>query len=487
METIICNGQLLLFEEDAWRAVRGDLHIEDGVIKNIIRGTSDLHEQFPDAIYVDATNQLVIPGFVNAHYHSHDNLFRGMSSPLPLELWSLRYTHLRQNMTVEDVYINTLLGCAELLASGCVAVTDHVRFFPHLDEQCLKAVFSAYQQAGIRACVTPVIADRPASEALPLSEAERHQFQQDFSDQVIMPAEEQLSRIETLLKEVGQGEDRKLKVGVGPSGPQRCTDQLLDGAADLAARYQTILHMHVLETTLQRSLGEKMYGCSMIRHLNQLGILNPYTQLVHMVRADEKELEMVSEQGSGVVYNPVSNVYLGSGTAPVPEMLRMGIPVSLGTDSICGNGSNNMFETLKWAGILQNLQHVDYTKWISASDVFRMATGGGQCQTNSSSCGEIERGAKADLVLLDYSGSVLSPLNSPLEQVVYCSGGEFVKKVIIDGHIIFNEDPLGFDIEEVYREAAERSRFLSSQNTDHMPQQAIEAVQQTYSRIVEST
>ncbi|HBY96760.1 MAG: amidohydrolase family protein [Ardenticatenaceae bacterium] len=454
MSLLVRGAQVLLRDSREWHLERCDLRIERGIITALLPpGSSSDADTSPDETSViDASGEWILPGLINAHYHSHDNLIRGTGSSAPLEIWSLESTPLRQEYDPREAYISTLLGCAELLASGCTAVIDHVKLSPHLDPEALASVVAAYRTAGLRVVVAPVISDRPFAESLPLTATERAACG-GLVGWSTMPAMEQIARVETLIRVTDDGVGGRVRVGVGPSGPQRCTDRLLVEAAALASRYQTLLHMHVLETRLQRAMATRLYSQPMLTHLAELDVLTPRTQLVHLVWPERDELAQVVSTGAVVVHNPISNAYLGSGVAPVPELLAMGIPVAIGTDSACCNNSTSLFETMKWAVLIHNLTSPDPDRWLPTDAALTMATAGGALALGQPyQVGEIAPGRSADLVCIDAQSPGLVPPNAPVRQIVTAGTQAQVTRVFVAGELIYDHHPLKFDLNALHQE-----------------------------------
>jgi cytosine/adenosine deaminase-related metal-dependent hydrolase len=168
-------------------------------------------------------------------------------------------------------------------------------------------------------------------------------------------------------------------------------------------------------------------------HLDSLGFLSPRVSFEHGIWLTPSDIELVRDRGVTVVHNPVSNMKLGSGIAPVPELLRRGINVALGTDGLCSNDGNDMFATLKTAALLHKLWDVDFEQWLGAQEAWDMATAGGAAAAGDPTLGRIEEGSRADLVLLDLESLVFTPLNDPLRQLALGSTTLAVASVMVGG------------------------------------------------------
>ena len=383
---------------------------------------------------IDVSGCLVVPGLVNAHTHSPDNLIKGIAPNLPLELWSLHCSPGREQQSPREVYISAVLGCIEMLHTGTTTVLDHIRFYPHPEAATLDAVAQAYLDCGLRAIIATVVADRPVIDTMPLDPTDLLYAQaRAYGPVAMMAAAEQIDLVERFIQR-WNGTDGRINCAVGPSGPQRCTDGLLEMAGDISLRYQTLLHTHVLETKAQRLMGYQLYGHSMLRHLSNLGLLTPRTNLVHVIWADEDDLDLIASSGATVVHNPVSNAKLGSGICQLPAMLHKGIPVALGTDSACCNDSNNLLETAKWAALLHNLQSPDPENWIGPENALRLATReGAEVLGLGEITGSIAPGFAADLTLFKLRSPGFVPLNDPVRQLIQSHSGATVEMVMVAG------------------------------------------------------
>src|SRR5207302_9873027 len=154
----------------------------------------------------------------------------------------------------------------------------------------------------------------------------------------------------------------------------------------------------------------------------------------HGIWMTPSDMELVRDRGVTVVHNPVSNMKLGSGIAPIPELLGHGVNVALGTDGMCSNDGNDMFATLKTAALLHKLWDVDYEEWLGAEEAWAIATAGGATAAgDSDGLGSIVPGKRADLVLLDLDSLVFTPLNDPLRQMALGSTTLAVQSVMIGG------------------------------------------------------
>jgi cytosine/adenosine deaminase-related metal-dependent hydrolase len=383
-------------------------------------------------VAVDCSRYAVVPGMVNAHAHSNENWFRGLWDNLPLEPWMLfSYPVLAgPAQSADEIYVRTLLGGIELLRSGATTVVD----FLYDGEESLEPVVRAYRDLGLRALIGLGYSDRAYHETVVLDEGLVSRDLIDRIERERPPSWSELDAMTRRAVERFHRPDEGISICPAPSGPQRCTDEMLAGCAALAEELDLMVHIHVLETRMQAVSGRRMYGSTLPEHMDAIGFLSPRVCFEHGIWMTPSDLELVRDRGVTIVHNPVSNMKLGSGIAPVPELLRQGVNVALGTDGMCSNDGNDMFSTLKIASLMHKLWEVDFEQWLGAQEAWDMATtGGATAAGDPDGLGRIEPGRRADLVLLDLESSVFTPLNDPLRQIALGSTTLAVRSVMVGG------------------------------------------------------
>ena len=227
------------------------------------------------------------------------------------------------------------------------------------------------------------------------------------------------------------------------------------------------MHIHVLETRVQRVTGTRLYGKSLIKLMADLDALHEKTSIAHAIWIDEEDIELIAGRGASVAHNPVCNLRIGSGVAPLRGLLRAGVNVALGTDGISSNDSCRLFDVMKAAGIIHTISTDDYDEWPTAYEILWAATrGGARAVGLDDQIGSIEPGKKADLVALDLCTSAFVPLNDVANQLVYAENGSSVRLVMVDGEVVV-EDGRCTKIDEpaVLREARDDARAPTSSST----------------------
>jgi 5-methylthioadenosine/S-adenosylhomocysteine deaminase len=332
-----------------------------------------------------------------------------------------------------------MLGAMEMLKTGTTAALDHFWMGGGLTPEGLDAAMQAYADSGLRAGVSPLVEDsdrvlraaiaiRPALKALTKRMSEP------------MEAREYIELLEWFFDKWHLAEGGRLRCLAGPSGPQRSTDELLQGSLDVARRHGGGWHTHVVESKVQALVCFEIYGKSAVAAMKERGLLGPDVSLAHCVWLDDADLDLLAETETRVCHNPVCNLRVGSGVAPVIEMLERGIRVGIGTDGSASNDNQVMFDAMKVAGLMHTLRTRDHHRWPSSRDVLQMATANGAAALGlESELSELKPGRIADLTLLDMSSMFFTPLNDAFIHLVYAENGSSVRTVIVDGQVVMED------------------------------------------------
>jgi cytosine/adenosine deaminase-related metal-dependent hydrolase len=407
----------------------------------------------------DCEGRLAIPGLINAHTHSPENILKATSPALPLELWLVPLFAGIEEWTPRLVYLSALLGAVEMLKSGTTAVLDHLWTPDGVASSYLDAAMQAYYDVGIRASVAPSIENQDLVQQAALRHGlafPAHPFVDRFSSW--LDIDSQLANLERFFETWHMADHGRLRCLAAPSGIHWCSPALLDACLDLAQRYQTGIHLHAVETELQAHVIRTMLGQGGIAYLETRGYLRPGTSLAHAIWLESGDLERLATHGATVVHNPISNLRLGSGRFPFTRARQLGVSVALGSDGSASNDNQNMFEVLKLTGLLHNQPGEDYRQWPAAAEILAAATrGGAEALGLPHDLGRIAPGQLADLVLLDLRASAFLPLRDPFLHLVYCETGNSVRTVIVDGKIVVEHGTIcSIHEEDVRQEIRER-------------------------------
>jgi 5-methylthioadenosine/S-adenosylhomocysteine deaminase len=400
------------------------------------------HLTASDAQEIDASGLLITPGLINAHFHSHEHFHKGRYDNLPLELWMhfVRPPIAPPPLTPEQVYLRTMIGAIEAIRTGTTFVVDDVNHAPHFSSACIDAVFRAYEDIGLRARVSVSLFDQPFHRAVPFFDEEMPASLRQQLDQQTAPQADTLLELATKLAQTKTG--KRVGFIVAPSAPQRCTDRFLIQLKELADRYSLPMMMHLLETRLQAVTGGILYGCSMVEHLEKLGVLSDRLMLQHCVWLTPDDVQRLAANGCSAVYNPLSNLKLGSGRMAVRQFLDAGVNVALASDGCGSRDSVNMLAVMQATALLNKTPTSPPEKWISAQDAFWLATEGGAAALGDRELGRLAPGYQADLVGYQLSSPAFTPLNHPLNQLVFAETGAAVDLMVVDGAIVMSNGKL---------------------------------------------
>jgi cytosine/adenosine deaminase-related metal-dependent hydrolase len=390
---------------------------------------------------IEARGKLVIPGFVNSHYHSYDVLAKGLLEDMPFDVWALHsqpaYFGKRSKA---ELRARTLLGALECLRSGITTLQDMNSLVPQ-DEETLDTILSAYAEIGVRVVFSIAVRDVAALDIAPFLPADVPEAAMSIIRGAPKDAREEIAFVERQIERLAPLSPR-ITWGLSPSGPQRSSRALLEGVADLAARHELPIFTHVYETKAQTAKARAIYGeqgGSMIRHLAEIGLLTPRTTIAHGVWLARDEMAIMAERGSGIAHNPISNLKLKSGVAPMHAAMQAGVSVALGCDNCSCGDCQSMFQAMKMFCLLAAVTDPNPTG-VRAADAIRAATlGGARAMDLEGEIGAIRAGMKADLVVIDLDDVAYQPLNSVARQLVFSETGRGVETTIVDGEIVMFE------------------------------------------------
>jgi 5-methylthioadenosine/S-adenosylhomocysteine deaminase len=433
--TIIRNGRLVDLRRR--EAVAADILIEGDTICAL--GAPDMKVP-ADAVCVDATDRAIIPGLVNGHVHGHGTLAKGLvGDRWPLELFLNAMPGMTANRTLEDKYLNGLVAAVEMIRKGCTACYDLFFEFPMPSRDGVLALGSAYRDAGMRAVIAPMVADRTLYQSYPgLVDAVPDELRADVLALQLAPYEASANAIETICADWPFDRDQ-IRPAIAPTIPLHCSDAFLARCRDLARDYDLPLQTHLAETKPQAVLGMRKYRATLTAHLESLGMLGPHFSAAHAIWLDRDDLDRLASHGASVVHAPASNMRFGSGLAHLRPMLDRGINVGIATDAANSSDHLNMFESLRLAALISRVQTPDFHTWLGADEVLRMATtGSARAMGFGGRIGDIAPGYKADMVFLDLSHINYVPCHDLTTQIVFTENGAAVDSVMIGGRMVLD-------------------------------------------------
>lgn len=450
--TVIRGGLVL---DSAGETALKDLLIEDGRILAIDNAGFEVSG---DAEVLSAADRMLIPGLISAHTHSHGALNRGaVDDKVSLEMFLTGAGASARSRGIDDKYLSAALSAAEMIRKGCTACFDLSVEFPVPSREGISAIARAYRDAGMRAVVAPMIADRTIYQALPgLLEALPDDIRSDCAALSAAPIEQTFSACTDIL-ENWEFDRRWIRPALGPTIPLYCSDPFLIDCARLAREHAVPVQTHLAESRTQAAVGRTRYGKSLVAHLKDLGFLSERLSAAHAIWLDDDDIATLGQSGVGVAHNPSSNLRLGSGVAAVRKMLKNGIAVGVGTDSTVTGDGQNMFEATRLASYLSRIDGFDTDEWLSAGEAFHLATEGSAKVLGFDRIGRLAPGYEADIVFLRLDSPHFVPLRAPLVQMVFAENGASVQTVMIGGRIVFHDGKLLTLDESLLRRQAEEA------------------------------
>jgi 5-methylthioadenosine/S-adenosylhomocysteine deaminase len=433
MSSILVKNGTLVTMDSASRILRGDLLIEHGRI--VALGNTD---QSADVV-IDADRCAVIPGFVQPHIHLCQTLFRGAADDLALIDWlKKRVWPMEAAHTAASIAAAARLGIAELIKGGttCALTMETVN---HTSE-----VFKVVEETGFRATLGKCMMDK--------------------GDEVPRALQEQTSEsIEAslaLLEEWHGRADGRIRYCFAPRFAVSCTRELLEKVGELAHARGVMIHTHASENRTECALVEAETGLRNIAYLDSVGVSGRHVALAHCVHLSNDEIRLLKTTQTNVVHCPSSNLKLGSGIAPVVQLLDEGVSVSLGADGAACNNRLDMFTEMRSAALLQKALHGPEV--LPASRVLRMATiDGARALGLEASIGSLEVGKRADVAVVELSGLHTSPRADVVSSLVYAAEASDVRSVVIDGRVVMqNRELLTLDEADVVAEANTEAEVL---------------------------
>lgn len=405
VDLLIINGLVLTLDEEDTRFQNGAVAVAGSRIHAL--GPAADFKGLKAARTIDAAGGIVMPGLINAHTHAAMTCFRGLADDLPLMSWLNDHIFPAESeLTAEVVYRGALLACAEMIRSGTTCFCDMYLFED--------AVAQAAADAGMRAVVGEVLYDFPSPNY-------------GTPDQGLAYTERMIAKWRN---------HPLVTVAVEPHSPYLCAPDLLKRAADLAHDNHLLLVTHLAETRTEVRQIQNRYGFTPVGHLAELGILGPNLLACHCVALTPADIALLVDHDVKVVHNPESNMKLASGIAPVPELIRAGVCVALGTDGCASNNNLDLVLEMNTAAKLHKVNSLDPTV-LNAPTTLRMGTSAGARALGLGRLtGTLALGRAADLIIIDTAKPHLTPMYDPVSHLVYAAKGSDVSTVVIDGRVV---------------------------------------------------
>jgi 5-methylthioadenosine/S-adenosylhomocysteine deaminase len=391
---------------------------------------------------IDAAGCAVMPGMTNAHTHLFQTLFRGLADDKALLDW-LRdcIWPAAVHLDADIAHAAALAGLVENLRGGATAVIDHQ--YIHTDESINDAVCRAADELGIRFLLAHGWADR------------------NYHPTLEQTAEQAVARADAARRRWDGHHHDRIRVELAPLIPWGCSDEAMRTTVAAARSWGRGTHIHCAETAVEVDMSLDERGTRHVTWLDSLGVLGPDMQLAHSVWLDDEELDLIAATASVVVHCPVSNMYLASGVARVPEMRARGITVALASDGPGSNNRQDMFEVLKATVLLQKVHHLD-PLLLQPADVLHLACRNGAAAYGlPGAFGMVAEGQRADLLVVDLRSPFVAPVHRVASALVYNATPRDVRDVVVDGKILLRDGRLlAADERRIMAEAAAAARRL---------------------------
>jgi 5-methylthioadenosine/S-adenosylhomocysteine deaminase len=431
-DILITNGHVLTMDPAVGDLEMGEIAIEGSKIVYVGTSYGGSAEHV-----IDAKGMVVMPGLVNTHSHAGMTLLRGYADDLPLSSWlEDRIWPAEARLTPEDVYIGTKLACLEMIKSGTTLFAD---MYFYMDN-----VARAVKECGIRAALSYGMIDlgdknKAASE---LEEGRR------FVD------------------EYNNAANGRITAMYGPHAPSTCSREFLIRIREQARKDHVKVHIHVLETEAELNQMKEQFGMCSVNMLDEAGFLDGDVLAAHCIWLSEGDMDILRDRGVNVSHNPVSNMKLASGIAPVPGLLERGVNVSLGTDGCASNNNLDMFEEMKMAALIHKVNSMDPTI-MNAKTILKMATTNG-AKALGLRAGMLKEGYYADLIIVDMNRPHLTPVYDISSHLVYSARGSDVATTIVNGQVLMKDGiVLCMDENEILQQATEISERLVCKSADN--------------------
>ncbi|MCI9129294.1 MAG: amidohydrolase [Eggerthellaceae bacterium] len=384
----------------------------------------------------DGAGKLMVPGLYNAHAHAPMTLLRGYAENLPLQRWlEEKCWPFEGKMTPEDNYWATLLACAEMARYGVVSFSDMYYATP----ERAKAVTEAGMKANL---CEGLLAFEP----------------KPYSEYPICAQNEEYVR--TLHGSANGRIRMDYNIHAEYTSNQQVCEDIIQIVKDKGLR----LHVHVSETEKEvRECRERHDGMSPVEYFANIGAFDIPCTAAHCVWVDDADMDILQDKGVFVANNPVSNMKLGSGFAPIPKMLQRNINVCVGSDGMASNNNHNLFSDLYVMGLIYKGSTLDPAV-VEPAQVLRAATRTGALSQGREDCGLIREGFKADVAVLDVTGPQWCPMTQPIYNVVFAGDGSDVVLTMCDGEVIYEDGQwTGIDLERVKAEVSQRANRIISE------------------------
>jgi len=432
-QTLLKNAYVVTMDEGEQVYSKGSVLIQDDRIAAV--GDVDPQTVRTDAHVFDCTGKIILPGLINTHVHTSQQLGRGLGDDVNLLTWLHERTFpYESSLTPEDSYVSTLLTCIEQIRAG-------VTSFAEPGGQFVKSMARAVSQAGLRAKLAKSSMD--CGQGLP-------KIWQRTTDEEL---DQQVEDLEALHKSA----DGRVQVWFGLRTIFNNSDDLIVRTKELADRYKVGVHMHVAEIKEEVEYCKSLHGVGTVRHLEDLGVLDSNFLAVHTVWLDDEEVALFAKRNVKVSHNPAAAMRV-LGFAKVPKMLDAGICVTIGTDGAPSNNRMDLIDEMWLTSLIHKGWRLDPTV-MKAQDILRMVTtNGARALLDEEDIGSLAVGKKADLIVINPASAGMFPLHDPIANLVTSMHSSNIESTMCDGRWLMKDRVvLTIDESAILAEAQQRA------------------------------
>jgi 5-methylthioadenosine/S-adenosylhomocysteine deaminase len=435
VDLVVRGGTVVTMDERGSVFEDGAVAVERGRIVAVGK-RADIDKSYAGRETIEARGRIVMPGLINGHTHVPMTLFRGLADDLDLNEWLTKFIFPAEakNVTEDFVRVGTRLGLAEMIRGGTTTYCDMYYFEDAIADETAKA--------GVRGVLGETVIDFPVADNKTFAEglAYTEKFIEKWRGHaLITPA-------------------------IAPHAPYTVSEEHLKAVRDLSNRLRATIVIHVAETRKEVEDVTRDHGASPLAYLARIGFLYDRVIAAHTVHLTTEEIELLKRQGVGAVHNPQSNMKLASGVARVPEMLRADVALGLGTDGAASNNDLDMWEEMDTAAKLHKLTSND-PRVVPAREVLEMATiRGARALHLEREIGSLEKGKRADLIVVDMDALNQTPMYNVYSHLVYATKAANVRTVVIEGRVVMRDRRLLTLDEEAIKRDARAYRVRISQS-----------------------
>jgi 5-methylthioadenosine/S-adenosylhomocysteine deaminase len=435
-DVLIKNGMILTMDEGGRCIDNGGVAVADHKIAAL--GDVAQMGNYHAGEIIDAQGKLIMPGLVNAHNHMPMSLFRGLADDLPLEQWLQEHIFPAEAKFInpQSVRLGARLSIAEMLLSGTTTCCDGYFLASDIADTVLQSGLRSVLGQGVIDFPAPGVPD-PRENIAVAADFVRHW---SHRSPLISPS-------------------------IFCHAAYTCSPETLQAAKGAASALGVLFQIHVAETQFEANQCRQTHGCSPVRQLAQLGLLDQQTLLVHGVWVDESDIDVIAHSEAKVIHCPESNMKLASGVSPVPQMIDRGVVVALGTDGCASNNDLDLFGEMDMAAKLHKAHRLEPAV-MGAKTVVRMATmDGARALGLDDTIGSLEVGKQADLIMIDINQPHLVPMYHPESHLVYAVKGRDVQDVMIAGQwVVRDRRILTLDLDSILDQVRQMGTTIADLN-----------------------